>query len=409
MLVVLGNQLFPLEHLEPHKDAVIFMAEDVGLCTYVRHHQQKIVLFLAAMRAYRDELIAAGFDVRYTELEPDSELTYEDRLGAAIDDAGATELRCFEIEDRPMEARLADLADTRELDFTVLRSPMFVTSREYFADYVASVKRPFMADFYKRQRKRLDILLTADGEPVGGRWSFDDENRKKLPRSNTPPDVPAPDSDTHVANVTALVKDSFPEHPGDANEFWWPTTREQALDWLDDFLEKRLRDFGPYEDAMTTRSATVYHSVLSPLLNIGLLTPDEVVHRALEVARANDDVPLSSLEGFVRQIIGWREFIRGIYRHYDDAAGKQQLLGPRAAAYRRTGGTGDTGSPPLDDTIRTALRLGWTHHIPRLMVAANLMTPVRSAPERGLALVHGDVRGLVGVGDGAERLGHGAF
>ena len=373
MLVVLGNQLFPLEHLEPHKDAVIFMAEDVGLCTYVRHHQQKIVLFLAAMRAYRDELIAAGFDVRYTELEPDSELTYEDRLGAAIDDAGATQLHCFEIEDRPMEARLADLAATRELDFTVLRSPMFVTSREYFADYISSVKRPFMADFYKRQRKRLDILLTADGDPVGGRWSFDDENRKKLPRSNTPPDVPVPDSGAHVAKVRSLVSDSFSAHPGDANDFWWPTTREQALDWLDDFLVQRLRDFGPYEDAMTTRSATVYHSVLSPLLNIGLLTPDEVVHRALEVARANDDVPLASLEGFVRQIVGWREFIRGIYRHYDDAQANSNFWGHERqltdAWY-----TGDTGIPPLDDTIRTALRLGWTHHIPRLMVAANLMT-----------------------------------
>ena len=121
LFVVLGNQLFPLEHLEPHRDAVIFMAEDVGLCTYVRHHQQKIVLFLAAMRAYRDALIDAGFDVRYHELEPDTDLSYEDRLQAALTDLQASELRTFEIEDRPMELRIEEFATANDLSLEVLR------------------------------------------------------------------------------------------------------------------------------------------------------------------------------------------------------------------------------------------------------------------------------------------------
>ncbi len=380
LFVVLGNQLFPLEHLEPHRDAIIFMAEDVGLCTYVRHHQQKIVLFLAAMRAYRDALIDAGFDVRYYELEPESYLGYEDRLKAALADLQASELRMFEVEDRPMELRLEQFAAANDLPLRVLESPMFVTSREYFADYVSGAKRPFMAEFYKRQRRRLDIMMEADGEPVGGRWSFDEENRKKLPKTNTPPQIPGVETDPHVSAVISLVEQSFPEHPGRAGEFWWPTTREQALAWLDDFLAERLTQFGPYEDAMSTRSPTVYHSVLSPLLNMGLLTPDEVVDRALQTADANDEVPLSSLEGFVRQIIGWREFIRGIYRHYDDVqSGTNYWKHEREMS--NAWYTGDTGIPPLDDTIRTALKLGWTHHIPRLMVAANLMTLCEIRPQ----------------------------
>ncbi len=373
VLVILGNQLFPLEHLEAHRDAVIFMAEDVGLCTYVRHHQQKIVLFLAAMRAYRDSLLDAGFEVRYHELEPESGRTYEDRLQAALQDIDALELCMFEVEDRPMESRLEQFAATNDVTMKVLPSPMFVTSRDFFADYVAGARRPFMAEFYKRQRRRLNILMDADGNPVGGRWSYDEENRKKLPKTNTPPQVPAVNPDPHVAAVASLVQQAFPGHPGNAAEFWWPTTREQALAWLDDFLSERLTQFGPYEDALSTRSATVYHSVLSPLLNLGLLTPDEVVDRALQAADGNDAVPLSSLEGFVRQIIGWREFIRGIYRHYDDVQATSNYWGHEReltdAWY-----TGDTGIPPLDDTIRTAQKLGWTHHIPRLMVAANLMT-----------------------------------
>ncbi len=380
LLVILGNQLFPLENLDAQRDAVVFMAEDLGLCTYVRHHQQKIVLFLAAMRAYRDSLVAAGFEVRYHELDPESDLTYEDRLAAAVSETAASELRMFEVEDRPMEARLEAFAATGDLTLEVLPSPMFVTRRADFADYVTGAKRPFMAEFYKRQRRRLDILMDADGNPTGGRWSYDEDNRKKLPKTNTPPQIPVVEADTHVAPVVSLVEATFSDHPGNAAEFWWPTTRAQALAWLDDFLAQRLTEFGPYEDAMSTRSATVYHSVLSPLLNMGLLTPDEVVGRALDVAGRNDAVPLSSLEGFVRQIIGWREFIRGIYRHFDDQQAEANYWGHEReltdAWY-----TGETGIPPLDDTIRTARTLGWTHHIPRLMVAANLMTLCEIRPQ----------------------------
>ena len=370
LLVILGNQLFAPDQLPPPDEVRVFMAEDLGLCTYEQHHQQKIVLFLAAMRAYADELRHAGYDVDYVTLNPDDRRSYEEKLGQALDDAGGRHLLHFEVEDKAMEQRLLRYAERKGLQRTELPSPMFTCARETFAAWNAERARPFMQEFYKFQRKRLGILVDADGEPAGGRWSFDADNRKKLPQQLVPPEIPWPEPDRHVNAVIRLVAATFPDHPGRADEFRWPTTRPQARRWLDDFIANRLRDFGPYEDAMTSRSATVFHSLLSPYLNMGLLTPAEVVDR---VVAAADDAPLQSVEGFVRQVIGWREFVRGIYREF---GGAQETTNFWSHERQLTQAwyDGTTGIPPLDDTIRTAQRLGWAHHIPRLMVAGNLMT-----------------------------------
>jgi deoxyribodipyrimidine photolyase-related protein len=175
-----------------------------------------------------------------------------------------------------------------------------------------------------------------------------------------------------VRDVVALVGRTFDGHPGKASQFWWPTTRAQARAWLDDFLARRLADFGPYEDAISQRSDTVFHSVLSPLINIGLLLPDEVVDGVLAHAREHE-IPLASVEGLVRQVIGWREFVRGVYRQFSEQQESANFWSHERGLTKHWY-EGTTGIPPLDDTIRTAQRLGWTHHIPRLMVAANLMT-----------------------------------
>ena len=370
MLVILGNQLFDPVHLPPSGDGAVFMAEDLGLCTYQRHHQQKIVLFLAAMRAYADELRAAGYDVRYVNLDPGDVRNYEDKLLDELQAAGDAEFVHFEIEDRAMETRLVEFAERNKLGRTELQSPMFSCSRDDFAAFAQGNSRLLMGDFYKLQRRRLDILIDDDGQPAGGRWSFDADNRRTLPRNLTPPDVPWPDQAGHVPDVIALVARTFADHPGKAGEFSWPTTRAQAHAWLDDFIAHRLELFGPYEDAMTTRSSTVFHSVLSPYLNMGLLTPDEVIDRVLSAA---ESVPLQSVEGFVRQVIGWREFVRGIYREYGEQQ-EQANFWEHEREMTAAWYDGTTGIPPLDDSILTAQRYGWTHHIPRLMVLGNLMT-----------------------------------
>ncbi|MDX1518039.1 MAG: cryptochrome/photolyase family protein [Woeseiaceae bacterium] len=379
VLVILGNQLFPRKHL-PDSDTVrVFMCEDVGLCTYVRHHQQKIVLFLSAMRSYADGLRDAGYDVHYAELDPDGDDSYEDRLRDFVESSGAQEIKHFEVEDKDMECRLIDFADEHDLQRTELKSRMFLCSRDEFAEFAGDASSLSMASFYKQQRRALGILVDDDGNPDGGQWSFDEDNRKPLPKDVTPPEIESPQPTRHTKAVVKLVDKYFADHPGDASQFWWPTTRRAALAHLRDFLDARFAKFGPYEDAMSTRSATVFHSALSPLMNLGLITPRDIVDRAVEHADDND-IPLQSIEGFVRQVIGWREFVRGVYRTFGDRQDECNFWSHEReltdAWY-----DGSTGIVPLDDTIRTAQRLGWTHHIPRLMVAGNLMTLCEIRPK----------------------------
>ena len=371
-MVVLGNQLFPPERLGNCRDAVIFMAEDAGLCTYVKHHQQKIVLFLAAMRRYADELRTAGFEVRYFPLDAEDDTSYEDRLARVVSELECSELMHFEVEDKPMEKRLVDFCEQRSIERTELQSPMFLAARDDFRQFADGRSRLLMGDYYRRQRQRTGILVDENGQPEGGKWSFDEANRKKLPKSVTPPEIAAAARTRHVDDTIAVVERHFADHPGRAEDFWWPTTREQARDWLRDFLDERLAEFGPYEDAISQRSATVFHSVLSPSLNVGLLTPGEVIDAVLE-RHAAGDLPIESVEGFVRQVLGWREFVRGVYRLHGDEQESTNFWDHERELtddwYR-----GTTGIVPLDDAIETSLRLGWAHHIQRLMVIGNLMT-----------------------------------
>ena len=377
MLVILGNQLFPPQHLPPPDSTPVFMAEDAGLCTYEKHHQQKLVLFLAAMRAYAEELKAAGYEVHYLKLDATDSRPYETKLAMVMKLVGATDLQYFEVEDKAMERRLAEFAAEHQLTRKELATPMFTCTREAFSEYVSGKSRLLMGDFYKWQRRRLEILVDENGEPQGGRWSFDTDNRKRLPKSVVPPDVPWPEPDKHVADVIEIVARAFSDHPGSARDFRWPTTRKQAIEWLDAFIEQRLAQFGPFEDAITSRSATVFHSMLSPYLNLGLLTPMEII-RKVEVCA--DDVPLQSLEGFVRQVIGWREFVRGVYRQFGETQDASNFW-CHERELTNSWYDGTTGIPPLDDTIQTAQRLGWTHHIPRLMVLGNLMTLCEIRPQ----------------------------
>lgn len=389
LLVVLGNQLFPVAFVRDLGVQRVFMAEDAGLCTYIKHHKLKIVLFLSAMRSYADDLRDAGLEVHYTRLEdqPDGAKapSYEQKLGQYLDQHKPIDtLVHYEIEDKFFEHRLATFAGKRGLAQRELQSPMFVTTRQQFAEYLDDAKgKPFMARFYQKQRKRLGIMIDADGKPSGGKWSYDADNRKKLPKKITIPETKYASPTDHVRDVVKLVNDRFADHPGtldDLSDVWFPTTRRQALWWLREFLEYRFNDFGDYEDALSDRGDWLWHSVLSPVMNLGLITPEEIMERALEHAEENS-TPLNSLEGFVRQIIGWREFIRGIYQNYSDVEEKENSFNHHRKM-KPCWFTGDTGMPPLDDAIKKALRLGWTHHIERLMVLSNFMNLCEIQPKQ---------------------------
>lgn len=370
LFLLLGNQLFPTKYLADHNDALFFMAEDYDLCTYVHHHQQKIVLFLAAMRSYADQLRANDFNIHYCKLK--KSISYEDKLDQVLQEHGCSELVHFEIEDKPMEDRIIGYCRRHKLKRTELKSPMFLCGRQEFEKFADSQKQLRQGDFYRQERVRLKILVDADDNPTGGKWSFDTDNRKKLPKDVTPPPISEYCQNKHVENVIELVNKNFGDHPGLAKDFWWPSTRDGALKWLQDFLDQRLAEFGPYEDAISQRSDTVFHSLLSPFLNMGLLTPDEVIDAVIERANSHE-IPLQSVEGLVRQVMGWREFIRGVYRAESEQQ-EQSNFWEHERELTDAWYHGTTGIPPLDDAIETAQRLGWLHHINRLMVVANLMT-----------------------------------
>lgn len=379
MLFLPGNHLYPPAHLAEHEDACILMVEDESICRRRGYHRQKLALVLAAMREHAETLTDAGFNVRYYRLE--DSLTLESAIKSLAEDLQSTELLSFEIADVHLEARLGSIASDLDLTWRRTADPGFLTSREDFDAWAKDKKQLQMGRFYKVQRQAQNLLISDedDGEPEGGQWSFDEDNRRKLPKDQSVPDIPKPTFSNLSQATIKEVNERFDSHPGDASDLWIPTTRDGALHWLNDFIDERLIGFGTFEDAITTRSATLFHSALSPLINLGLITPDEVID-AVEQRAKEVDVPLNDREGLIRQIIGWREFIRGVYDHH----------GEEMRAHNRRGHTrkltrhwheGDTGIPPLDDAIGHQLTLGWTHHINRLMVLSNLMNLCEIDPE----------------------------
>jgi len=386
LVVVLGNQLFDPKIFKAKKiDAkktIFFMREDQELATYYKFHKHKIIFFFAAMRAYRDELRALGYAVHYEEYENSkgslAKAQFEKALAEVILQNKVTSAFGFEIEDKFFEKRLFEFFKKKKIPLTIWQSPMFLTSRKQFKSYVSSTRRPFMKTFYESQRKRLQILVE-DNKPVGGSWSFDTENRLALPKDKKTPSLPQFKLSAHVLAASKLVDGEFSDHPGLSKDFWLPVERRQAKKWLESFLVDRLNEFGPYEDAIAPHSEFVYHSVLTPFLNSGLLTPDEVITATLAYAKKHK-VPLGSVEGFIRQVIGWREFIRGIYQNFSEKQERENFW-QHSNKLSDLWYKGGTGVPPLDETIRRVVKRGYAHHIERLMIVGSLMLLLEVEPK----------------------------
>ena len=369
MFILFGTMLFPHLPSVLTRDMPVFMAEDRHFCTRFNYHKHKIILVLAAMRHYRDRLQSEGHSVIYSDVTV-SDLTYEEKLISAVKQHQITSLHTYDLDDHGMADWLQGVCDRNQLQLTIHPSPLFLTTHEQFQDYRDRYKRYFMADFYKIQRRRLDILLEG-GEPVGGKWSFDDQNREKLPKDLPLPGLATPVPTAHAKSVGEWVEAHCPESPGQADNFWLPVTREDAIAWMEKFFADRFAQFGPYEDALSDRDPFLFHSVLSPILNLGLITPQEVLDAALNYAETHE-VPLNSLEGFIRQIIGWREYIRGVYH----AIGPKQANTNALDHQRRLTSSwyeGTTGLVPVDQVIQRLQTRGWAHHIERLMVMSNVM------------------------------------
>ena len=371
-----GNHLYPTSFLQQFRDAAVVMVEDIELCSRRCYHQQKLALLIAAMREYAQQLRSDGFTVVYHDL--DAGKTISSALGNIVAERNVERLITFPVSDHRLQRRLSTLCHRHDLEWQQLEDPGFLTPRESFREFVGQRSDLRMAEFYKQQRKAGAMLLDDADGPLGGKWSFDADNRRKLPRQQKAPLLPIPGRSSIVVDTIREIAGRFPENPGSAGDLWLPTNRRGALEWLQAFVDERLVGFGTYEDAVSSRSATLFHSTLSPLLNLGLLTPEEVLQCVLAKA-SSSDVPLNDLEGFVRQIVGWREFVRGVYEHFGEQMRTENRRG-NARYLTAHWSDATTGIPPLDAAIEQQRELGWTHHINRLMVVSNLMNLCEIAP-----------------------------
>ena len=370
--IILGNQLFDPKLLKKNSCNEVFMAEDFGLCREFKYHKSKIYLFLAAMREYRDELLKNSIKVNYFELDQRTdELEYVDFLINFLKNKKIQEINIYEIEDKPFELKFLKKLAQNQIEVKITKSPMFLFSREEFIEMAKGKKTYRMASFYQKARKKLNILVDETGNPVGGKWSFDEDNRKKIPKNVEPPlEIKSVLSKNHH-QLVETINQHFKNHPGSLDNIWFPVQRLEAKKQLRNFLKDRFKDFGTYEDAMIEGGNFLYHSCLSALLNIGLITPDEVIAETLKFSEKNS-TPLNSLEGFIRQIIGWREFIRGIY-HAEGVNQSNSNYWNNTKKLTSSWYDGSTGIEPLDDCIKTTLKDGYIHHIPRLMIISNIM------------------------------------
>ena len=356
------------------------MSEDYQLCTYERHHKLKILLFLSSMRSYADKLKENKFKLNYSKIDStDFKKDYTKKLEKLLKMNKIKEVTSFEIEDKFFETKINIFLKKQNIQWNIIRSPMFLDSREDFKKYLSKTKKPFMAKFYKEKRERLNILLNKDGTPEGGKWSFDEDNRKKLPKNILIPKFPEIKETKHTKNLKPIIEKLFSKHPGDTKKFWFATEYKDISKLLDFFIKDKLNLFGDYEDAVDQKNNILFHSALSPYLNLGLITPDIIIQKIMTYHHSKS-VRLNSLEGYIRQIIGWREFMRGIYQNYS----KEMESGNFFKHNRKMKDTfydGSTGLDPLDHAIKNASKFGWSHHIERLMILSNIMNLCEVEPK----------------------------
>ncbi len=374
VLLLYPYQLFALEHFPKDIEQVVLVEEpllfgrDEQYPMYI--HKQKLVFMRATMRRYIEEILwPAGYEVEYVEFH---KLQHTSDIINKL--SHAEKVVYFEFNDdlitRRVESAINGLKEMPQIER--LRNPNFYLSRGEVESFFQNKDKAHFTSFYQWQRERFNILINPDTyKPVGGKLSYDSENRKRLPKNHVVPSFQVYGSNQYVKEAMQYVSKHFPDNPGSIEDFPWPTNHQEASDWLDEFLKSRLDEFGSYEDAIDGQAPWVYHSGLSPLLNAGLLQPQEIVDRAL-ARHDKKAVPIASLEGFIRQVLGWREYIRGMYLKQHVQMRTSNTFGHNR---RLTNDwyLGTTGIKPVDDVIKKTLDRGYAHHIERLMIIGNIM------------------------------------
>jgi deoxyribodipyrimidine photolyase-related protein len=367
--LIFPHQLYN-EHPAVAESRDVFLIEDHLYFTQFPFHKLKIMLHRAAMKWFGEVLAEKGVQVNYIEAKAHKSLK---SLFEQWKTVGVTAIHYVDTTDFWLEKRIKTYAVAGGMKAFRYENPNFITARADLAEMIPGTKKRnyFMASFYTQQRKKLKILVDEQMQPLGGKWSFDAANRKKVPKGLAFPAIYKPEENAYVKEARTYVEKHFSHHFGQTENFIYPTSFEQAQKALDDFLLHRMQLFGDYEDAMVAGESFLFHSLLTPALNIGLLSPLQVINRTLEL-HAKHDFPLNSLEGFIRQIIGWREFMRGIYELEGVFERTNNHYGFKRTI-PRSFWTGETGILPVDQIIRKVDTYAYAHHIERLMVLGNFM------------------------------------
>ena len=358
--LIFPHQLFAAAQHLAHGRCV-FLVEEFLFFKHYKFHQQKILFHRASMRAYADDIFSQSFTVEY--IPATDEHADIRKLIPFLAKEGYSAIHYIDPTDNWLSKRLKAAAHEVAIPLHMYTSPLFMNTPSDNADFFRANKKKFyQTTFYKQQREKYQILIDPRGKPKGGKWTYDTDNRKKYPAKKVPPRVLKVAWTRYHEEAKHYVNTHFSQHIGKlSNDMVFPISREAALAWFEEFLDQRFEHFGDYEDAIVKEEIILHHSLLSPLMNVGLLSADEVIERALAYAAARQ-VPLNSVEGFIRQIIGWREFIRGVYESVGNIERSTNYWGfERKIPVSFYDGT--TGIEPIDCVIKKVLKTGCRQHL----------------------------------------------
>ena len=347
----------------------IYLIEEFLFFKHHKFHKQKIAFHRASMKAYQNYLQSLYLKVQY--IDSDNILSDIRQFDQEIKIKNIHTINLIEPTDDWLEQRINSLSKSSKIN--IYKNPQFLNSKKDLAGFFRKEKKSFFqTTFYKQQRKKLKILIDKEENPTDGKWTYDTENRKKYPKNKVPPSIHFPDKSEEWDEAIKYTNSKFSDHPGIVSkDRLYPITHKETSDWFEQFLTYRFYDFGIYEDAIVKECSILNHSVLSPLMNVGLIKPKEIINRAISFSK-EENIPINSTEGFIRQIIGWREFIRGMYL----CKGKFSRTRNFWKFNRKIPKSfydGSTGIEPIDQTIKKVLQTGYCNHIERLMILGNFM------------------------------------
>ena len=375
--IIFPNQLYK-QHPAIVANRPVYLLEEWHFFNQYQFHKEKLVLHRASMKFYEQFLKDLGLQVQYIE-----SIKAQNKIELVLEKLHSSKIKKIHIVD-PVDSwllkKIKSSSKKYGIELIIYNSPNFLNNLNDVDVYFSKKKTYFQTDFYTSQRKSRNILLEKDGKPLGGKWTYDADNRSKFPKKEIVPKVPAAASNKFILEAENYVQKNYSNNYGSVNKkHLFAINFTDTEKWLEEFLKVRFEKFGIYEDAIVAKQTVLHHSVLSPMLNIGLIAPQQIIDRVIAFSNKNK-IPLNSLEGFIRQIMGWREFIRIVY----EREGSKQRTTNYWKFTRKIPASfwnGTTGIAPIDITIKKTLETGYCHHIERLMVLGNFMLLCEFDPE----------------------------